>query len=84
MLRYSLPPLLLLTTALQAQPIVIPSTNPAVRAALATIRTDNAWTLEQQASICEIAAPPFKEALRAAEFKRRLDYSAVPRAARRL
>lgn len=73
MLRYTLPPLLLLTTALHAQPIVVPSTNPAVRTALATIRADNAWTLEQQASICEIAAPPFKEALRAAEFKRRLE-----------
>jgi acetylornithine deacetylase/succinyl-diaminopimelate desuccinylase-like protein len=30
------------------------------------------WTLEQQISICEIPAPPFKEAARAAEFARRL------------
>ena len=74
MLRYSLPlPLLVLTSTLHAQPIVVPSTHPAVRTALASIRSDNAWTLEQQASICEIAAPPFKEALRAAEFKRRLE-----------
>lgn len=65
--------LLVCTTALQAQPIVVPMKNAAVRSALATIRTDNAWTLEQQVSICEIAAPPFKEALRAAEFKRRLE-----------
>ena len=60
-------------TALQAQPIVVPMQNASVRTALATLRTDNAWTLAQQASICEIAAPPFKEAMRAAEFKRRLE-----------
>jgi len=40
---------------------------------LATIKADNAWTVAQQKSICEIAAPPFKESTRAAEFKRRLD-----------
>jgi tripeptide aminopeptidase len=45
---------------------------PAVRSALETMRTDNAWTLEQQASICEIPAPPFGEARRAEEFRRRL------------
>ncbi len=73
MLKKAFAPLLLVSAALQAQPVVIPSSNPAVRAALATIRADNAWTLQQQASICEIAAPPFKEAMRAAEFKRRLE-----------
>jgi acetylornithine deacetylase/succinyl-diaminopimelate desuccinylase-like protein len=73
MLRRTLAPLLVTAATLHAQPIVIPSTNPAVRTALASIRTENAWTLEQQASICEIAAPPFKEAMRAAEFKRRLE-----------
>ena len=40
---------------------------------LATLKADNAWTLTQQRSICEIPAPPFKEAARAAEYKRRLD-----------
>ncbi len=65
--------LLVCATALQAQPIVVPIKNASMRTLLATIRADNAWTLEQQASICEIAAPPFKEALRAAEFKRRLE-----------
>ena len=64
---------MLCATALQAQPIVVPMQNASMRRALATLRTDNAWTLEQQASICEIAAPPFKEAMRAAEFKRRLE-----------
>lgn len=47
--------------------------NARLRAALETIKRDNTWTLEQQVSICEIPAPPFKEALRAAEFKRRLE-----------
>lgn len=45
---------------------------PAVRAALDKLRADNAWTLEQQVSICEIPAPPFGEARRAEEFRRRL------------
>ncbi len=65
--------LLFAGTALHAQPIAVPMNNAAVRTALATIRSDNAWTLEQQASICQIASPPFKEAVRAAEFKRRLE-----------
>lgn len=40
---------------------------------LNTLQADNAWTLEQQRTICEIPAPPFKETARAAEFRRRLD-----------
>jgi len=59
--------------AMHAQPIVVPSGNAAMRSTLAMLKADNAWTLAQQSSICEIAAPPFKEALRAAEFKRRLE-----------
>ena len=47
--------------------------NQQLKSALATIQRDNAWTLDQQVSICEIPAPPFKEAVRAAEFKRRLE-----------
>jgi len=65
--------LLFAGTALHAQAIRIPMNNAAVRTALASLRSDNAWTLEQQASICQIAAPPFKEAARAAEFTRRLE-----------
>jgi len=49
------------------------SESAAVQAILSTIQTDNAWTLAQQRSICEIPAPPFKETARGAEFKRRLD-----------
>jgi acetylornithine deacetylase/succinyl-diaminopimelate desuccinylase-like protein len=40
---------------------------------LDSLRVTNAWTLDQQASICEIPAPPFKEAARGAEFKRRVE-----------
>lgn len=42
-------------------------------AVVAMLKTDNAWTLAHQKSICEIPAPPFKEAMRGAEFKRRLE-----------
>lgn len=48
------------------------ATRPMVRAALDRLRADNAWTLDQQESICEIPAPPFGEARRAEEFRRRL------------
>ena len=73
--RHATLPLLLAATATlaHAQPIAIPSTNASIRTALAAIRADNAWTLDQQTSICQIPAPPFKEAVRAAEFKRRLE-----------
>jgi len=50
-----------------------PAGNPAIRAALDRIRADNAWTVDQQVSICEIPAPPFKEERRAAEMKRRFE-----------
>ena len=56
-----------------AQDIRIPNRNPAVMSALASIKADNAWTLDQQESICEIPAPPFKEATRAAEYRRRFE-----------
>ena len=39
---------------------------------LETIKADQAWTLEQQISICQIPAPPFKETERGKEFARRL------------
>src|SRR4051812_41436814 len=71
--RYATVALLLLTTRLDAQSLRIPSDNPRLQAALETIKTDNAWTVDQQVSICEIAAPPFKEARRGAEYRRRLE-----------
>jgi acetylornithine deacetylase/succinyl-diaminopimelate desuccinylase-like protein len=60
------------TSPLGAQAATVPADDPRVRAALQTIRDDNAWTLGQQVSLCEIPAPPFGEARRAAEFRRRL------------
>jgi acetylornithine deacetylase/succinyl-diaminopimelate desuccinylase-like protein len=55
-----------------AQPVPANS-NPKLRAALDAIKADNAWTVEQQRTICEIPAPPFKETARAAELKRRFE-----------
>jgi tripeptide aminopeptidase len=49
------------------------ATPASIGRALARIKADNAWTLAQQQSICEIPAPPFKEAARGAEFKRRFE-----------
>ena len=59
--------------AAQQRPQLVPSTHAAVTRAMEIVRTDNEWTLEQQASICEIEAPPFKEERRAAEYARRLE-----------
>jgi tripeptide aminopeptidase len=47
------------------------ATHPTVAAAFKTLQSDNAWTLDQQASICQIPAPPFKEQARAAEYAKR-------------
>lgn len=64
---------LLWSFLLPAQQPVPPANDAAVRTALERLRTDNAWTLEQQVSICEIPAPPFAEERRAAEMKRRFE-----------
>ena len=64
--------LLLLAAPVAAQPS-ISVVQPRARPALDAVRADSAWTLDQQISICEIAAPPFKEQARAAEFRRRLE-----------
>ncbi len=45
---------------------------PAVAKALTALQADNEWTLKEQAAICEIPAPPFKEAARAAVFRDKL------------
>jgi acetylornithine deacetylase/succinyl-diaminopimelate desuccinylase-like protein len=58
---------------LLAAQVAVPADNARVRAALETLKADNAWTLEQQVSICEIPAPPFKEEQRAQEYRRRLE-----------
>ena len=45
---------------------------PAVRAALDIARADESTTIDEQVRLCEIPAPPFKEAARAAAYARRL------------
>jgi tripeptide aminopeptidase len=57
---------------LQAQ-IRIPDAHRQVRDALAVLKSDNAWTVDQQQTICEIPAPPFKETKRGLEYKQRLE-----------
>ena len=59
-------------TRSSAQSLPVPHDNSRLRAALDTIKAQEAWTVDQQISLCEIASPPFKEATRAAEYRRRL------------
>jgi acetylornithine deacetylase/succinyl-diaminopimelate desuccinylase-like protein len=44
---------------------------PTMKRVLDSLRVTNAWTLDQQASICEVPAPPFKEKARGEELMRR-------------
>jgi acetylornithine deacetylase/succinyl-diaminopimelate desuccinylase-like protein len=60
-------------TAQRAPIPELPAGHPGIRAAMDSMRTWNEWTLQQQIELNEIEAPPFKEARRAAEFKRRLE-----------
>ncbi len=63
---------LLSPTSLVAQAVRLANQDPVVIRAMAALQREQAWTLQQQISICEIPAPPFKEAARAEEFRRRL------------
>jgi acetylornithine deacetylase/succinyl-diaminopimelate desuccinylase-like protein len=47
--------------------------HPQMRRALEVIQGFNDWTVQQQVELTEIEAPPFKEARRGEEFKRRLE-----------
>lgn len=67
------PPIVLLSALLQLAMAAPSSAQASLDPILTALRADNAWTLAQQKSICEIPAPPFKEAARGAEFKRRLE-----------
>ncbi|HYW32266.1 MAG TPA: M20/M25/M40 family metallo-hydrolase [Gemmatimonas sp.] len=58
--------------ATAGNPVTAIAAKPAVRQALDALQRDNAWTIDQQVSLCEIPAPPFKEAVRAAAFRDRL------------
>ncbi|MCX6595934.1 MAG: peptidase M20, partial [Acidobacteria bacterium] len=53
-------------------PLAAPEVPPTLKPVLDMIQADNAWTLEQQTSICEIPAPPFKETVRGVEYAKRL------------
>lgn len=53
-------------------PVSIFAQPTALHEALRIIERDNAWTLDQQRSICEIPAPPFKETQRGTEYAKRL------------
>src|SRR5687768_14668112 len=62
---------LTLASTLDAQGV---RTEPqSVQTMLAMLQTDNAWTLEQQRTLCEIPAPPFKETARGLEYKKRFE-----------
>ncbi|MBL0173066.1 MAG: M20/M25/M40 family metallo-hydrolase [Gemmatimonadaceae bacterium] len=70
-------PLTAPTLSAQSRPVPTPDVAriaqlAPVRQAFASLERENAWTLEQQVSLCEIPAPPFKEAARAAVFRDRL------------
>lgn len=54
--------------------------HPQIARALEVLRSDNGWTVEQQISICEIPAPPFKERARAEELARRFAALGLTRA----
>jgi acetylornithine deacetylase/succinyl-diaminopimelate desuccinylase-like protein len=59
--------------AARAQALPIVNANPRLAAALDTIKAQESWAVGQQISLCEIPAPPFKEATRGAEYRRRLE-----------
>jgi acetylornithine deacetylase/succinyl-diaminopimelate desuccinylase-like protein len=65
--------MLLSACATGAQQAAVPTSHPQMRRALDAIREFNEWTLQQQIELTEIEAPPFKEARRGEEFKRRLE-----------
>jgi tripeptide aminopeptidase len=46
--------------------------DPGVKRAMAAIQSWNSWIIDNQISICEIPAPPFKEQARGIEFRKRM------------
>ncbi|MBI3504461.1 MAG: M20/M25/M40 family metallo-hydrolase [Proteobacteria bacterium] len=65
---------------LAAQIAVVQPDHPAVKRALDGIKASNAWMLTQQMQLCEIPSPPFKERLRAEEFRKRMVALGYPQA----
>lgn len=45
---------------------------PQVAQAMTALQNDNAWTIGKQIELCEIPAPPFKEAIRAEAYRKEL------------
>lgn len=72
LMKHALALLAILPAALAAQTSIpaIPAGHAGVRAAMDKLRTINSWILEKQTAICQIPAPPFKEAARAAAYRR--------------
>jgi acetylornithine deacetylase/succinyl-diaminopimelate desuccinylase-like protein len=62
---------LLAASAVQAQDLRVPDRNARVRQALEYARRDEPRTIEDQIAICQIEAPPFKEARRAEDLRAR-------------
>jgi tripeptide aminopeptidase len=58
-----------ITTTIGAQSPAQLAARADVRAVLDALKSDNAWTLEQQIALCEIPAPPFKETARGLAYK---------------
>lgn len=73
------------TAPLRAQPttpnrgVTVPHDHPVVRDALARLERDNEWTLSKQVEVCQIPAPPFKEAERGRHFATLLTQLGVQR-----
>jgi tripeptide aminopeptidase len=68
-LLVSVAALLAAGTPLAAQDLPRLAARSDVRALLGTLKSSNAWTLQQQTALCEIPSPPFKETVRGAAYK---------------
>ena len=66
-------PLLLAVHPASAQRSVSVPDGPAVRRALEYAARTEPRTIEEQIAICQIEAPPFKEARRAADYRARME-----------
>jgi acetylornithine deacetylase/succinyl-diaminopimelate desuccinylase-like protein len=66
-------PFFLALSPIESQQSAVLMQQPQMRQALEAIRSFNDWTLQQQVELTEIESPPFKEARRAAELKRRFE-----------
>ncbi|MBB4638422.1 M20/M25/M40 family metallo-hydrolase [Longimicrobium terrae] len=64
---------LLFAHGAHAQTPRVPDGHPRVRQALEHVRATEPQTIENQIALCEIPAPPFKEAARGEEYRRRLE-----------